>query len=429
MFCGAGRLFCLVLGLMLLGREAAAQDWTSRAKNYRSKYYNIRTDLPDEQAKTLAEHMDATFEAYYRLFSKLPVRVQRVASLDLYLFVEQNDYQAVLKNQFKVDGTGSKGMCISSGSKISLVAWRGGSSVESLKTTLQHEGFHQVSSFIFPGLPRWAEEGLARLFEFGVLIDGQLVLGEFPVSAKRQLIAAMEAQKTLPFDRLFTIDGKQWLHQVNTGDAHPLYYQSWSLVYFLLFTEQGKYESNFLMFLTQLNRQGDWQKAFVSSFGIPDFRVLETKWRDYVRGIPPSDYRETVRRMRFLSAGLAALHEKGQHPATLDELKEQLVAARFQLRIDLFDEARDFSASDARLFEVPLAEDWAERKFVVVPPKAVGGRGKPAPTPGTLVAEGLDPLVFSAQWTRTGRDATYVLTAKPKAAIRSPGKAGTRRTE
>jgi len=403
--------------------QAPGQDWWNRAPTYRSKYYTIKTDIAPEEAKPLCEHMDATFESYWGLFTKLPIRLQRPASLDLYLFASQDDYMKVLKQRFHDDGTGSWGKCITFGNRISVVGWRGKDSGkdsgkdkysnEEMKLLLQHEGFHQVASHLFTGLPRWANEGLAEFFERGVVVERQLALGEVPAFDRERLLKAVEERKTLPLDRLFSVDGKLWSEQVRASDADSLYLQSWSLVHFLVLADQGKYESGFLSFLVQLNRNVEWRKAFVAAFGMPDFQALETKWLEYVRSRPPTNYRETVCRLKFLAAGMTELHKQGRRPASIAELRQQLQEIKFECEIDLFGKARKLSAADARVFEVPLADGIPERKFVLVEPRGATAGKTAQSTPPTIVAEGQDPQVFTAQWLRRGREAGYTISAAP----------------
>jgi len=152
---------------------SAQSDWWQRAGETRTKYYNLKTDLQRDEAIEIANHIDRTFESYSALFSGLKLR--RIARLDVYVFARQEDYLAILKQKFNDDGTGSGGKCITRGNVISLVAWKGGNSSARLKDVLQHEGFHQFASNFFPRLPTWANEGLAEVFERGVLIDGKII--------------------------------------------------------------------------------------------------------------------------------------------------------------------------------------------------------------------------------------------------------------
>jgi hypothetical protein len=397
-----------------------ADDWWARAPLARSKYYAVKTDLPKEDAIALAKHMDATFDGYMALFSKLPVRVHRPSSLDLYLFLNERDYLSTLRVRFAVDATGSWGTCIARGDKISLAGWQGDHTTEQMKRLLQHEGFHQIVRLLFRGLPRWADEGLAEMFERGILVGGRLTLGEFTECDKNDLIAAAQADGIIPFARFFAISKDQWSAQVRTGDPKMVYLQAWSMVHFFVFSENGKYEKNFMSFLVQLNRKIDWKVAFINSFGAPVFDAMEQKWLAYVRNIPPTDYRETVRRLDFLAAGMTELRKQDVAPASLDELKAALKKISFEHTSDLFGERRSMSALADDVFTVPYAVADKGRDFVLVdargriPNSRRVGRN---PAPLNIVATGLGPQMFVATWTKKGRELNYTIVAKPPVAI------------
>ncbi len=393
------------------------QDWWARTPVFRSKFYNIKTDLEPDDAKIMAEHMDATFAAYWALFSRLPVRLQRPATLDLYLFANEQDYMNVLALRFKDNGAGSWGKCITSGKSISLVGWKGHHSLEEVKRLLQHEGFHQVSSHLFTGTPLWAEEGMAELFERGVAVGDQLAVGEFSPRDKAVLMRALEQGGLMPLERFLAVGSEEWSARVQTGAAELQYLQAWSLVHFLVFAENGKYETQYLNFLVQLNRRVPWRQAFVASFGVPDFKAMETQYREYLAEVPPSDYRETLDRLEFLAAGMEALREEEIYPTSIDELKAGLQEIGFEHDSELPGEPRRMSAQDVRLFEVPLAKGVPERKFAIVEPRTSGtaGRSRLVPPPASIVAEGLYPQVFLAEWDRRARPPAYVLSATPSA--------------
>ena len=420
------------LGTPPAGSGMTGQDWWGRTPTVRSKYYNIKTDLAPDDAKIMAEHMDATFGAYWGLFSRLPVRLQRPATLDLYMFANQQDYVNVLAGRFHDDATGSWGKCITAGKSISLVGWKGHHSLEDFKQLFQHEGFHQLSSHLFSGTPLWAEEGMAELFERGVAVGSQLVVGDFPPRDKAVLVRAIEAAQIIPFEQFLAITPQQWDTRVRTGDAQLQYLQAWSLIHFLVFAEEGKFETSYLNFLVQLNRRVPWQRAFVASFGVPDVKALEAQWSQYVRAAHPTDYRETLCRLDFLAAGMAALAAEEIYPTSIEELKGHLQKKAFEHRSNMPGEPRQMSAQDSQLFEVPFAEGIAERRFELLEPRGGGNRGRQEPSPRTIVALGLYPQVFFAEWTRRGREAGYVLSAQPSAQYeknRPKPSANERRTE
>jgi len=418
-------MLAIVAGLQLTLACAQAQpppavpgqDWWVSAPVYRSKYYSIKTDLPTEDARVLADHLDATFESYMELVSKLPVRLRRPARLEVYLFARQHDYQNVLRLRFQDDGTGSWGKCISRGNTISLVGWRGQFSTEEMKPLLQHEGFHQVARHFFPGLPTWADEGLAELFERGVMVDNQLVLGEFPQRDKQRLLEAVANNTIVPLEQFFAIDGAQWNRRVRVGEVNTTYLQAWSIVHFLVFAEDGKYETGFLKFLVNLNRGADWRRSFLAAFGMPGFRDIQAKWLAHVRATPPTDYRTTIRRLEFLAAGMAKLREQEVYPATLGELRNHLERVQFSHKSVLFGAVEQLSGLDPQTYEVPFAAGGAKREFLLVDVSPASGQRSSLrePPPMSIVVRGMGPQALAATWQRRDRKWQYSIVSGPAA--------------
>ncbi len=377
--------------------------WWNRAREFRSKYYAVKTDLPEAEAVELATHMDATCEAYVRTFSDLPVRVRRPAALRLLLFADQADYMQVLRERLKVDGRGSWGMCITRGSEIYLVGFRGKHSVERMKPLLQHEGFHQFASHLFTGLPPWANEGLAEVFERGVMADNHLVLGAFPQEDQRGLRMALESNRTKDFQSFFAIDRGAWNDRVVERDAATNYIQAWSMVHFFLYGKEGAYRPKFLAFLVTLNRSSDWQTAFLTSMGIPNFEVLESEWSQHVRESTATDYPGIVRRMDFLAAGLLHLSQQDKYPRSMQDLKTALRETQFKHTTQRYGSEVTLQATDPASFKIPFTEDGSAR-FRLLPQ----ARATALPQ---VVTVGTTPAHFSVGWRRKSRKYVPVLSA------------------
>ena len=294
--------------------------------------------------------MDITFEAYARLFSGLKAR--RPKSLDLYLFSNQRDYNRVLLRKFKAVGVGSWGMAITRSGETSLVAWQGDYSLTDMESVLQHEGFHQFARYLFPKLPSWANEGLAEVFQRGVEIDGQIVLGEVPPSDLLMLAKATKERQFRSFAQFFTMDQRVWNQHVQYGQANTNYLQAWCLVHFFLYADESKYQPAFIDFLVGLNRELPWEEAFVRAFGTPNFAAMEEKWLAYLRQIQPADYRETIRRLDFLAAGMKELHGREVYPLSLAELQSELEEIDFAHTNELFQQAREIRADDEAAYRV-----------------------------------------------------------------------------
>ena len=326
--------FFLLLQPLATSHAQTAQQWWSRAPQFRTRYYHVKTDLTESDAQHLAEHMDITFEAYAQLFSGLKAR--RPRSLDLYLFANQIDYNEVLREKFRAVGTGSWGMAITRRGETSLVAWQGDYSLTDMESVLQHEGFHQFARYLFPKLPSWANEGLAEVFQRGVEVDGKIVLGEVSPRDLMMLDKATKERQFRPFAQFFTMDQRVWNQHVQFGQANTNYLQAWCLVHFFLYADDAKYQPAFLEFLVGLNRELPWQDAFVRAFGSPNFEAMQEKWLDYIGELQPADYRETIRRLEFLADGHERAAQAGSLPAVDRGTASRISKLEFRHDSDLF---------------------------------------------------------------------------------------------
>jgi hypothetical protein len=342
--------------------------------------------------------------------------------LDLCLFANRQDYLQTLQQVFRVDGSGSWGMCITSGRNMVLVGYRDDHSVEEMKPLLQHEGFHQFAGHLFPNLPPWANEGLAEVFERGVMVGDQLALGAVLPADYQRLQQAVRENKIVPFQRFFTIGSSEWSQHVKDGQAQLNYLQAWSLVHFFLFADEGKHQVPFLTFLVSLNRTGDWQRSFIAAFGWPDLEAMQREWLAYVETLKVVDYQEMSHRVAFLQAGSAQLGEQGIFPASLELLQAELEKIDFQLPVESGDKPRVLRAADKKLYQLPVVgKDTAALQFrmmdkrgrLVTPETALA---KPT-IPYDIVSDPIYLTSFSIKWRRHKKQIvseTGVVTLPPR---------------
>lgn len=353
MFKKSSLLAIVCLGFLFCA-ESCAQDWWQNAAEQRTRYYKLKTDLPDAQAVEIANHMDITFESYANLFSGLKLR--RIARLDVYIFATQEDYMQVLRQKFNLDGSGSQGQCITRGTTISLVGWKGKHSMRRLKALVQHEGFHQFASNFFPRLPSWCNEGLAEVFERGVLIDGKIVLGEVSLRDVRRLRDARDKGRFRSMGDILTVPQSVWNLEVKSGTASENYLQAWNVCHCFLFSEDSRYQSQFLNFLKGINQGAEWQQSFVLAFGVPDLDSMNEVWLKYISRLSPVDYQKTIRHMEFLSMAYLESKEQEADIRDFEQLKAWIAENKFEFESELFGEKVQLSYSDPEVFAVPFAE-------------------------------------------------------------------------
>ncbi len=391
-------------------------EWWSRAQDFESQYFKGKTDLPKDQAAELINHMDAVFAKYMQFFSTLTASragKRKLPKAQLYLFASADDYNSTLSNRFDVNVPGSAGLYIPK--HYALVGWRGDQSLERMKDLLQHEGLHQVVALLFGDMPTWANEGLAELFERGVVTGNDLVLGDFLLYDKKMLIDAHQNGKLVPFDRFFMISQKHWNTQLSDTSNHN-YRQAWSIIHFLIYSDNRKHEKQFQYFLMHLNRRMPWEQAFTKSFGIPDVGLIEKKWLEHLQQTDPTDYALTTRRLDFLARGMLHLREQKIFPGSLEELRDKLRDVDFGYTSNMHGKQVEMSASDSSVYQIPHASKTNNRQFILVDKRLrIPNQNSFSrhPTLLQIATTGLSPNMLVVSWKRKKGVLTHIIKGMP----------------
>jgi hypothetical protein len=125
---------------------------------------------------------------------------------------------------------------------------------------LPHEVMHTVLATHFGRpLPRWAEEGTCTIVEH-------------PAEVRRHeqhFTSLLRNNATLPLARLFALE-----HYPR--DPIPFYLQSHSISAYLV-AQKGRRQ--FIRFLDDGSRTGDWNQSLKSHYGLASLATLEQRWR------------------------------------------------------------------------------------------------------------------------------------------------------
>jgi hypothetical protein len=422
------RMMAAIFGFLLLAAHAspqtavhprlleATQDpvelsrpWMDRAPVWNSKYYSIKSDLPREELREYAAHLDATFEAYRRRLSSL--RQNLPASFNVMLFAQRSDYETTMRYNFSINAAGTGGMFFHNPQGSALAIWTEGLPKPRVHHVIQHEGFHQVAFALFQdNLPPWVNEGLAEFFGEGIMVDGQLIIGQTNPRVIAAIKEAIETRAYIPFVQMLNMDGQSWNANVSNGSAKMQYEQAWSMVHFLVYGEGGRYSDAFSDYLRLLNVGMRSYDAFVRAFGTDDVTGFERRWIDFAQNARPSSFTTAMERAEFLGAGLEALSIRGTYPETLDDLRDQLRLINFTYTMSEHGIDTTLSAADDAMFMIPpddlLKEDDPQPAFTLSKTETRGMSYRERqlnleyPVPPTLMTEGLRPHNLEVKWIR-----------------------------
>ncbi|MEM7577363.1 MAG: DUF1570 domain-containing protein [Planctomycetota bacterium] len=388
----------LALGLSSSDTLAQTESQTSIAPQptrqvFASKHYHIHTNLTRKETVPFGRHMDAVYAAYLRRFAAFEPKQKQ--PMPLYLFRTEAQYHGFLLDM-GIEAQHSGGMFFVNHRGRGLATFVEGQSLDEVYGVLQHEGFHQfVWSYLGSDLPTWVNEGLAQYFEDAPLVNGRLVVGTTDRARLSRVRAALDAGETLPLGTLFGLSEEAWNDAVHHDENHSglLYAQSWSVVYFLIHGEDGRYRAAFQNFLSRVNEGVAGERAFADAFG-RNPQAMQQRWAGYVRGMQTPALSAAADGLEFLAIAIKYYDQQGWPvPNDLATFETQLRKMGFAIRRVEQGVETTVSAKDGDVFRFRVGRLNADdRAFEMLAPSRDD-------LPPRVVARGLVPEP-SIRWSR-----------------------------
>jgi hypothetical protein len=148
---------------------------------------------------------------------------------------------------------------------------------------LAHEGFHQFIGYeLGLQIPTWLNEGTAQYFETSFITGSHFNVGQISRNKLLYAQALIVNKKAPPLAQLVTWD--QATFYANANLAYPT---SWALVYYLLNSNNDRYEqSRFRHYLQDLKFGNDSVRSLQKNFG-SDMTRWQADFEDYILHLKP----------------------------------------------------------------------------------------------------------------------------------------------
>lgn len=309
----------------------ADAEQADEPRRVRSAAYDITTDLPEAEARFVADHMDAVAAEYTRRFSAYAKR--NAEPLRLYVFATRERYAEFLAER-EINAIGSGGMFYRRGSDSGLISYLGNRPMAAMLETLRHEGLHQaLYQRIGDTVPTWLNEGMAEWFGYAMRTRRGFVMGLTDPRAVARLQAASKAGTLVPLSELLTMTGEEWRNRMTTGVAGAQYDQAWSVVHFLAYADNGRYQPLLDKLIRSFWMGLNDDQAIRATFG-DDLSPMDARWKAHIAEMKPDELYLAKDMLGVYRAVLAALDAIDVRPATPEAFNEALAAHGADLKLE-----------------------------------------------------------------------------------------------
>ena len=323
------------------------------AKRFKSRHYLIHTKIKQSQVMPIARHLDRMFVLYQERFGGL--MRNDMSKMVLYLFETEKEYQKFLQSKGVITRN-SGGMFVYKGNEQFLAVWMGNKPLRDVLSTLQHEGFHQFAwHYLGLELPVWMNEGLAQYFEDAVITGGELRTGLADAHRSRLVREMISQGNIIPFNKMVNLNNQDWARMLreDADGANRLYAQSWSVAYFLIHADNGRYADSLNQYLTMISKGEDGEDAFERAFAV-SWEQLRWRWMVYAKKLESHPVNTAVERMKYLAVALKHLHDQRLRiPRNTRELKKLLLRYQFEVTWTINGHKRTIKANDDSLYTYP----------------------------------------------------------------------------
>lgn len=272
-FCRPFRSFTGLALILCLAGAAPASAKESRWLSVSAPEFTLFTDLSEKEAKAYAEEFSQYIAALQRY---IPVNQRLLPPLNIVIFATQREF-----DRYRLRDASGK-MLEVAGYFSRRESWAsiglGGAQMdEDVRRTVFHEGVHWFLSAFEQARPVWLEEGLAEVFSTFQLSKKKGEWGH-PIPYH---VLMLGQTGLLPIEKLLFYPRELLFHgdSLHTG---IIYAQSWALVHFLTFGDNGLPPGAFSNYL-KLSRTGMHpDEAFTQAFG-GDYQSVDKKFSAYLR--------------------------------------------------------------------------------------------------------------------------------------------------
>ena len=267
-------VLALSIRTILLAEDTAPPD-ISKYTRVTTDRYQVLAQGGHQMGSEVARFMDRILGQYEKYFNNWTGK----AGARVVVFDNPDDFRRYAGGVTALTHAGLVGYCHfmadEAGNQFSeLVTYQD----QNLWRVLAHEGCHQFIGYeLGQQVPIWLNEGMAQYFETSYIIGSHFYTGQVSRNKLLYAQALIANKKDPPLAQLI-----QWDRATFYANANVAYPMSWALVYYLLNSNNDRYQqSEFRRYLQDLKLGKDDIRSLQRRFG-SDIDRLQADFEDYI---------------------------------------------------------------------------------------------------------------------------------------------------
>jgi uncharacterized protein DUF1570 len=256
-------------------------EWED-AKDYKTKYYLIKTNIKPAYAKKYGRMMDKYFKRFRSVFKNFLPNTAYERS-EIYIHANKKEFHEKNPQVPKTAG----GFYQPKTKRV--VAFHGMfTKTMTTRDVLAHEGTHQFEDIVLQGkfwnCPIWIIEGLAVFFESAYFNGSEVRIGLVPRERLWSLKRGIATKSLIPLRKLLRTPQRQF------GGYH--YAHAWSLIYMVIYGDKSKKarakKQKWFgeLFIAALKGKVSPAQVEAKIGGPKAFDKLEADWKEWIKELP-----------------------------------------------------------------------------------------------------------------------------------------------
>jgi tetratricopeptide (TPR) repeat protein len=241
-----------------------------------SPHFRVISNASPKQARRTARSFEQ-FRLLLKTFLPAGHKIDPGTPLIVFATRDGNDMKALLPEERRSQNAAKIGGIFMGNSETHIVVLPLDVPDEMAYHTAYHEFVHMVMHLNYQHLPLWFDEGLAELFAFAKLSDGQSSMGD----ASPEQILTLQKYNMMPLSVLLTV-GRDSPYYLQADKMRVFYAQSWALTHYLILGDKSARIKQVAEFMKLLETGVPGAEAMTRIFG--ETKALEQSLGKYIRG-------------------------------------------------------------------------------------------------------------------------------------------------